>query len=59
MRPLVCYIVLKNVKLLVKQSGCRKEGTIKTLMNLMVRGLITEANAAENANMTIEDFRKA
>ncbi len=44
---------------LVKQSGCRKEGTIKTLMNLMVRGFITEANAAENANMTIEDFRKA
>ncbi len=40
-----------------RQEG-REEGIIKTLLGIMKDGLISEANAAERANMTLGEFRE-
>ncbi len=37
----------------------RTEGSMKTLLNLLKKGLINEDNAAEDMGMTVENFRKA
>ncbi len=35
------------------------KGTIKTLVSLLKKGLISENSAAEDVGMSIDDFRKA
>ena len=36
----------------------REEGTIKTLLGLVKKGLLTEANAAAEANVSVAEFKK-
>ena len=40
-----------------KQEGI-EEGTIKTLLGLVHDGLLSEANAAKRADMSVAEFRK-
>ncbi len=63
------YNEARNLSL-VKEEGCaegrvegrvegRTEGTIKTLAEMIKKGRLTEAEAAEEAHMTISEFRES